>query len=145
MLGTYTHARHADSGFDFLRYRPWGDLGPDVCCTDIDVIEFKSQQHQGARSRHCLKAGTGSYVWHLSVDSYSSCTWIGLVKENADMSRSAFSEPAWLPQPGQHGWICGNSRRLANLVVSTVSSLPITASGSSCQGYITCASNACWV
>ncbi|DBA69050.1 TPA: BTB/POZ domain-containing protein 19 [Trebouxia sp. C0005] len=52
--------------------RPWGELGPDIACTDIDVIEFKSQQHQGARSRHCLEAGTGCYVWHLSVDR-----WLG--------------------------------------------------------------------
>ena len=69
--------------------RPWGELGPDIACTDIDTIEFKSQQHQGARSRHCLKAGTGCYVWHLSVDRYSSCTWIGLVDDTADMSRQA--------------------------------------------------------
>ncbi|DBA74968.1 TPA: BTB/POZ domain-containing protein 9 [Trebouxia sp. C0004] len=69
--------------------RPWGELGPDIACTDIDTIEFKSQQHQGARSRHCLKAGTGCYVWHLSVDQYSSCTWIGLVDDTADMSRQA--------------------------------------------------------
>lgn len=69
--------------------RPWAELGPDVCYTDIDVIEFKSQQHQGARGRHCLETGTGCYVWHLTVDRYSSCTWIGLVDENADMSRLA--------------------------------------------------------
>lgn len=72
-------------------FRPWGEVGPDVCCTDIDMIEFKPQQHQGACSRHCLRAGTGSYVWHLSVDTYSSCTWIGLVQEDADMSRFAVS------------------------------------------------------
>ncbi len=75
--------------------RPWGELGPDITCTDIDIIEFKSQQHQGARSRHCLRAGTGSYVWHLSVDRYSSCTWIGLVDEAADMSRQASFFNAW--------------------------------------------------
>ena len=70
--------------------RPWGELGPDVACTDIDIIEFKGQQHQGARSRHCLKAGSGSYVWHLSVERYSSCTWIGLVDDTADMTRQGF-------------------------------------------------------
>ena len=67
--------------------RPWGELGHDIACTDIDTIEFKCQQHQGARSRHCLKAGTGRYVWHLCVERYSSCTWIGLVDETADMTR----------------------------------------------------------
>ena len=67
--------------------RPWGELGPDIACTDIDIIEFMCQQHQGARSRHCLKADSGSYVWHLSVDRYSSCTWIGLVDDTADMGR----------------------------------------------------------
>ena len=67
--------------------RPWGELGKDVACSDIDTIEFRCQQHQGARSRHCLKAGTGRYVWHLCVERYSSCTWIGLVDDTADMTR----------------------------------------------------------
>ena len=67
--------------------RPWGELGQDIACTDIDTIEFRCQQHQGARSRHCLKAGTGRYVWHLCVERYSSCTWIGLVDDTADMAR----------------------------------------------------------
>ena len=67
--------------------RPWGELGQDIACTDIDTIEFRCQQHQGARSRHCLKAGTGRYVWHLCVERYSSCTWIGLVDDTADMTR----------------------------------------------------------
>ncbi|KAL0045485.1 hypothetical protein WJX82_007944 [Trebouxia sp. C0006] len=85
--------------------RPWGELGPDIACTDIDVIEFKSQQHQGARSRHCLKAGTGCYVWHLSVDRYSSCTWIGLVDDTADMSR-------WLGNQ-QGCWMMGSNGSIA--------------------------------
>ena len=67
--------------------RPWGELGQDIACTNIDTIEFMCQQHQGARSRHCLKAGTGRYVWHLCVERYSSCAWIGLVDDTADMTR----------------------------------------------------------
>ena len=69
--------------------RPWGELGQDIACTDIDTIEFSCQQHRGARSRHCLKAGTGRYVWHLCVERYSSCTWIGLVDDTAEMTRQA--------------------------------------------------------
>lgn len=67
--------------------RPWGELGQDIACTDIDTIQFVCQQHQGARSRHCLKADTGRYVWHLCIERYSSCTWIGLVDDTADMTR----------------------------------------------------------
>lgn len=67
--------------------RPWGELGKDIACTDIDTIQFACQQHQGARSRHCLKSGTGRYVWHLCIERYSSCTWIGLVDDTADMTR----------------------------------------------------------
>lgn len=67
--------------------RPWGELGRDIACTDIDTIQYACQQHQGARSRHCLKADTGRYVWHLCIERYSSCTWIGLVDDTADMTR----------------------------------------------------------
>ena len=34
--------------------------------------------------RHCLRNGV--FVFHLVVEKYCSCTWVGLVDETPDMS-----------------------------------------------------------